>query len=186
MTDKPILFSAPMVRALLAGTKTQTRRLLKQEIDPHCVEVHRYSDDDPTFIQRHGMDGSICGKVDVPYEVGDRLSVYEGIKENNIPVPITLLVTDVRVQRLQDISEEGARAEGATARNGFYKNPDWSMDWSRVDNGTAKQEDIALGSAKWAFLEYIRGLHGESDIDWNPWVCAISFTVHKCNIDKME
>lgn len=91
MKERPILFSAPMVRALLAGTKTQTRRLVK--LQPHedrsRLEVGHYN---PTVIDCHGdgqpgaekfgawtQDGEqgwVC-----PYgQPGDRLWVREGFR----------------------------------------------------------------------------------------------------------
>lgn len=164
MRERPILFSGPMVRAILAGTKTQTRRLAKLPDDRGAWE--------PTTIGGPGCTTSrgkpvpemvaiwntTTGKIIAsPYLVGDQLWVKESFRlradqddkpprddwwksgawyaadgPSSMPsgcaggagrlrpaihMPrwasrITLAVTDVRVQRLLDITEQDAKAEG--------------------------------------------------------------------------
>jgi hypothetical protein len=173
MKERPILFSAPMVLALLAGAKTATRRLVKPA-PPSAEEVHAkagidfsiFTDDHspgtfrvggPVWAVRDLMGvepGWVC-----PFGVaGDQLWVRESLVDNDdggwryaadnslvildstkpsygaalswahhkegercnsIHMPrfasrITLEVESVRVERLQDISEEDAKAEGVT------------------------------------------------------------------------
>lgn len=114
---------------------------------------------------------------------------------------LTLTVTDVRVQRLQDISEADAMAEGATSRpscSGFMGREDgWSMDWSRVGQmsryamrppgGPAKvplkETDISLCDPQMAFASYWNDMHRSGAWDQNPWVCAVSFLTERKNID---
>ena len=85
MTDRPILFSAPMVRALLAGTKTQTRRVITPQPETfpieggddcrvYCVHVEGES------VPRIAMGDGHCGVITlqkVPFAAGDRLWVKE-------------------------------------------------------------------------------------------------------------
>lgn len=197
MTDRPILFSAPMIRALLDGRKTQTRRKLKPQPD----EI---------------IEGQIPGQIRV--SIGDRLWVREtlaccidwglfydahggiGPSEEhflrddraeaivdrysrddqtiwNIPsifMPrwasrLTLTVTDVRVQRLQEISETDAKAEGAQPnavdRNGFIEmSPNYINGYRTIWND----------------------INGPDAWDVNPWVAAYTFTVDKRNIDEVK
>jgi hypothetical protein len=249
---KPIIFSAPMIRALLGGRKTQTRRAIHpQPIQneaglwvhpPRRVErvVKKWGGacqtDEDGLILHLRMKG-------LPYAPGDRLWTREAWApldacshsdpgaqaladrgfyradhqvdcgdvsrwRSPIHMPrwasrLTLTVTDVRVQRLQDISEADAVAEGATSRPscaGFMsREAGWSMDWSRVGELSAyalrppggsakaplKETDIALDSPRWAFASYWTDLHGPDAWAANPWVCALTFTVHRCNIDQM-
>lgn len=134
INQKPMLFSTPMVQALLAGRKTQTRRILKPQ--PHTV-------DDSGRWYRMPSGGSSLNCHDCPYGVlGDLLWVREtwyaapydrdilgyvadGDHPHEMPyrvVPsihmprkfsrLTLRVTGVRVERLQEISDADANAEG--------------------------------------------------------------------------
>lgn len=83
MKEHPILFSAPMVRALLSGTKTQTRRVIKgRGWEPHHLEHHRLiQHEDP----RVGLQGYFRGNgagdwlgIGCPYgQPGDRILVRE-------------------------------------------------------------------------------------------------------------
>lgn len=162
MRERPILFSAPMVRALLDGTKTQTRRVMKRqkqhEFTDYTLFGQRGHPDDeaarrggwaqPWVAIEHAPDWP-DGKGDqchCPYarERGDRLWVretwgfnpdfpgmhsracfradtgheHDGIRwVPSIHMPrvasrIELEVTGVRIERLQDISEADAEAEG--------------------------------------------------------------------------
>ncbi|GAB4071692.1 hypothetical protein KHC28_00165 [Ancylobacter sonchi] len=251
MADHGKYFSAPMVRALLSGTKTQTRRVLNPqpaawaeaiEFGPYkgygkarsliqrtvddqrqtsagrlsiaagdrlwvreAWRTHRDHDD---IAPRDLLDHSRCSIIS--YEADETSFEWLGRQRAGRHMPrwasrLTLIVTDVRVQRLQDISEEDARAEGATRRpncSGFMSRHDgWSMDWSPVgspsrwarDGRALTEADISLGSARMAFASFINALHdplwnqkGDGIFGANPWVVAFTFTVHHQNIDAME
>ena len=155
--ERPILFNGPMVRAILEGCKTQTRR----EIKNNPLLNAGFTDE---FILLPGNASAFVCPFGV---VGDRLWVKETFEDDeggwrpSIFMPrwasrITLEITDVRVQRLQEITEEDARAEGY-----HPKINDSLPDW------TAKESFKIL----WDSLNAKRGL----DWDKNPWVWALSF-----------
>ena len=74
---------------------------------------------------------------------------------------LTLTVTDVRVQPLQGISREDVIAEGITDLEDVVAG--WHEPYARLWNS----------------------MHGAGAWDMNPWVAAISFTVHHANIDAL-
>jgi hypothetical protein len=162
MVSRPILFSARMVRALLAGPKTQTRRVMKPQptegplgwlwdgaahihwslsnISP-AEAVHACPYGQPgdrlwvreTFKYAEHWNGGACCASEVVGFKADGAWLSRGQPFNMAAVPnlpesawrpsifmprwasrILLEVTEVRVQRVQDISEEDAKAEGVT------------------------------------------------------------------------
>lgn len=211
---RPILFSGPMVRAILEGRKTQTRRVVNPQ---PVVDISRRSEERRTWhvevewkgvcTRHHGFAGLGHGDKEMlaswaekecPYgTIGDRLWVRETwgvscaysvdftgrmIRERewgnwfdyratmepviggwawkpSIHMPrqfsrITLEITDVRVERLQEISVGDAKAEGIEP----FLNRD----------GTAWRAGFQLG---WNEINAKRGYSWES----NPWVWVISF-----------
>ena len=174
--EKPIIFSGPMVRAILEGRKSQTRRLLKpQPIWESGWEG--YNEGCWVYTNRNGYCFPM-GEYQHPIQPGDRLWVREAfttdgpvvryaatddiheLRKTKSPIHmprwasrITLEVTEVRVQRLQDISEEDAEAEGF-----------------RQDCG-GQFVDMARDQFHRIWLK----LHGPGSWDANPWVAALTF-----------
>jgi len=225
MTDRPILFSGPMIRALLEGRKTQTRRVFKG------IEA----DGNGTFhvFNRHGgligvseADVPIEAPDYMPYAGGDRLWVREahsllprtayrgsvgtgtieqvehptdgytaavfregfdrsgrprwrpGIHMPRWASRLTLIVTDVRVERVKEISTSDCFAEGIQ-RPACLTDPNVPMlgsDKTLRDNTVRGFRDL------WDSLNANRGFGWEA----NPWVVALTFNVIKQNIDQIE
>ncbi len=228
MKERPILFSGEMVRAILAGTKTQTRRLLvpqpapfvQQTADRHTPKhpepyLDSYCGEPKTAENPRGMSvnwcwwtrDDRCGAVvarcryGVP---GDRLwvrethsyivgagkrTVYaadgpptdrfssariEGIRWTpSIHMPravsrITLEVTDVRVQRLQEITEEDARAEGVTPLE--HVGPDQQILDGVPGRTHGTHPHVLAYACLWDSINHDRALW-----DSNPWIWAVSF-----------
>lgn len=237
MSDRPIIFSAPMVQALLAGRKTQTRRIIKPQPvwnsscgdrdgfwsgDAFMRVSSRLAIGDRLWVReacwsdyqgpegngvRYAADGAwiaIKGTPDaaaawykLDYYANSRHpdnATNTGQKVPSIHMPrwasrLTLTVTDVRMRRLQEITDADAEAEGATGRPGGYDLPDWCMDWSRIGQHSRTmgrpltQSDIAGGSPIWAYASYWNTLHGPGAWDANPWIVALTFAVARGNID---
>ncbi len=204
---KPILFNTEMVRAILDGRKTSTRRLVKPQPKTVYHDGTIYYDDDYPVVIVEGQNGH-CEQIAVPYRPGDILYVretwcqygtlddydrlidgtegfyYRADGENPTPfndflvqhpgwdehreTPIWhpsihmpkeaarlfLRVTDVRVERLQDITEEQAEAEGCTAHGGNLATDAFESVWQ----STIKSSESTLYG--W---------------EANPWVWVIEF-----------
>ena len=208
MKERPILFSAPMVRAILDGRKTQTRRIIKPQPEAwaEAVDMAPYKGygTEGTAIQRTLDDERQAGLTKVPYgKPGDRLWVREkfarisvapivetiddpwfvyAVEDNrtdyggpwkpSIHMPraacrIELEVTAVRAERLQDISEADARAEGAyvAPKSGRIADSYAAMalagDWFTTGCGWYK--DL------WGRI------NGADRWDANPWVWVVEF-----------
>lgn len=169
MKARPILFSAPMVRAALDGRKTQTRRIAqpKRSIEPMTDECPygepggrlwvRESFSGPHHQERHPprdwhRTDQIHYWADGDPEGGDWTRPRPGMFMPRWASRITLLITDVRVERLQNISRGEAMAEGCPFQN------------------MAHEEDPRA----W-FENLWRDLNGDASWHSNPWVWVIEF-----------
>ncbi|WP_206018359.1 hypothetical protein [Roseovarius nitratireducens] len=179
-----------MVRALLDGRKTQTRRCGKRDFlrsgimewnGREMQPLPSYAPGDRLWVREAwGMGVSDHGdcpryKATLDYQCGDKIiSPHEGPFKWKSPIHmprkfsrLTLTVTDVRVQRLQEISEADAVAEGVDAVS--------MADVPRQAAMSSRSDFAALWNS----------LHGPDAWDQNPWVVALTFDVHRCNIDRV-
>ena len=229
MKERPILFSGPMVRALLAGSKTQTRRALRTQPPGHVVDFSTFHNPKGDGLAHFAFDPvkrelqdwfAVC-----PYgQPGDRLWVRETwqgplLQEHEIdadpdwhypsnlnqyknpqhceyaadggPKPeytdaddvmrqgwrpsihmprwasrITLEITSVRVERLQDISEADSQAEGATPIPDHCDH----VRLSCADIGCSGPQPYRVG-----FRSLWQSINGPASWDANPWVWAVEF-----------
>ena len=172
MTDRPIIFSAPMVQALLAGRKTMTRRLAfgHQAKTPDCFYPSVWQKVRPgdrlwvreAFTVRDGHVFYRAGPIspgrsfDEPMMLSCRPSIHMPRKLSRL----TLFVTAVKIERLQKISAADIAAEG--------------VECGKVGFPRAAR---AIFSGLWD------SLHGPGAWKANPEVVVLTFTVHRCNID---
>jgi hypothetical protein len=204
MKEKPILMSGPMVRAILEGRKTQTRRIVKPQPVPcsfgwelkgrrgaiaqwgerikhpcmaaalcpyggpgdflwvkeTCFPVHKWRHV-PLFAAV-----TLDWMYRADYEYREALGKPKVIGCHkwtpSILMPrrasrITLEVTAVRVERLQDISEEDAFAEGASDKP-LHTYKEWAWGWHRH-----------------CYESLWESINGPGSWKENPWVWAITF-----------
>jgi len=225
MIERPILFSAPMVKAILAGTKTQTRRVVKPQPEmlkplgpngtPWPYRVGRPIADMPSarfhepfrcpygapgdhlWVREHYFVAEVtgCGSG-YPFVVFDDEWTQDGGAKEPCPTKlrpitgqkwgshagfhlpraasrITLAVESVRIERVQDITLDDARAEGipqtageaqALGLHDLTKSP--GHEW---DNRTSAENYARL----WDSINAARGFGWDA----NPWVWAITFRV---------
>ena len=210
MSIKPILFNTEMVRAILDGRKTCTRRLVKPQPDgKHTFPLGFVTDStEKKEVGCFGFGIDECGGsikyIKPPYQPGDTMYVretwmdYAGLTmykadcdiyrldslnfagfgwKPSIHMPkeaarIWLKVTDVRVERLQDITPKGAESEGVG--NLFYDD----IGYGEKNYGTEVDPEYGITKEQFAWLW--ESTIKKSDLDcygWdsNPWVWVIEF-----------
>ena len=250
MIARPILFSGPMIRALLDGKKTQTRRTVNPQpfatVNQNCVTGEWAQ---IWYTEDHRRDPTVehIKPLKCPYgKPGDLLWVRESIVQStwssgpdqqgeyqegwgsgakykadgakpgrdnygnnfssrpSIHMPrwasrLTLEITGVRVERLKDICETDAIAEGCYftdyGRRCFHQGqgdittcpgkPEHHPQREGWMWAPTRSSDECLGSARNAYGNLWESINGPGSWDANPWVWCLSFKVHRCNVDEL-
>lgn len=199
MSEKPILFSAPMVRAILNGRKSQTRRLIKPQPDcpyvgtDHWHDSPRGSDTLGPIRRIPYAPGEVmwvretwmpCASID-SFLTDTNLYAYKadyvdgdtpGKWRPSIHMPkeaarLFLRVTDVRAERVQDIAFLDALDEGIKAD--FVPPDGWLEDDAIAIAGAMRAQNGAIDAfrALWDTLNAKRGYGWDA----NPWVFVHTF-----------
>jgi hypothetical protein len=192
MKERPILFNAHMVSAILDSRKTQTRRVIKsQPIGPveklcACWSWADTGSRDPEcgghygFSCPHGKPGDRLW-VRETFCLSGSFPIYRADSNPSTPVRwtpsifmprsasrITLEITDVRVERVQAISETDAIAEGIDNIGLEYSIEPWK-NYLKAGNGYQKSTPQASYMTLW------KSINGHESWDANPWVWVIEF-----------
>lgn len=189
MAIKPILFNTEMVRAILDRRKTCTRRVIKlpENMDgipvgkggdssnplgfmyPGCIKRPQYQPGDILYVRetwKKAPNGYYYYEDWKRNDIADVTKWKPSIRMPKEAARIWLKVTDVRVERLQDITEEGAKKEGAIDNRGFIHSPN-----NEYDN---------VHTAREHFVKIWNNTIKKSNLDrygWDasPWVWLIEF-----------
>ena len=192
MKEHPILYNSDMVRAILAGRKTQTRRPVMRTVAsptrlrgnhvPPCPlgqpgdrlwvkeTFYKYYPEEgwPSPKALYKADGLTLAKVD---SEGKKQRWTPSIHMPRILSRITLEITDIRVERLRNMTSDDAIAEGA-------------YEVSRVGDGPASATWAMGVSQEWrydsplqAFEALWNSIYARRGFGWdvNPWVWVIIF-----------
>jgi len=183
--ERPIIFSGPMVRAILEGRKTQTRRVVKPQPDDTrdkyasaaLIECLRFWQDEKLHKCPHGQPGDrLWVRETYNYTDDSTGTIYRASVEcvhgprwkSPMFMPrkasrLTLEIVNVRVDRLQDISEDDLKAEGVT--------PDM------VDSGGQDMGGrwINVPDYYHPYAQLWESIHGPGSWAANPWVWVIEF-----------
>lgn len=182
MKERPILFNAPMVRALLDGTKTQTRRVCKvAEATALSYVVDcgncQFGDEEGyvRFSSPYGQPGDRLWVRESVADIGGRLTYRADTDDGahcmvkrwtpSIHMPrwasrILLEIVSVRVERLNDIREADARAEGVTIED-------------RHMIGYCAGEFLPPSIR--AYRDLWESINGAGSWDADPWVWVVDF-----------
>jgi hypothetical protein len=195
VTDRGVIFSGPMIRRLLAGDKTQTRRLATSPL-------RRVAAGDRLWARENWRAEELPDGLDgVRYQVDDAFAPIENTRDAadawlaatrrpagrwrpSIHMPrwasrLTLIVDEVRFQAVGAISESDALAEGIVPddKKGFWvpgvEHPNKDFPW------------LSRSTAREMYAAFWDTLHGSGEWLTNPSVVALTFRVQFCNIDRL-
>jgi hypothetical protein len=202
---KPILFSTPMVQAILDGKKTQTRRIMKpqpssadetgiwykmksggESLDcfPQPVRVGDVLYVRETFAACETPFGDYLYKADYQTASKADLDIKKWSPSLHMPTDaarIFLRITAVKTERLQDISEQDAIKEGIE-RVGSYHNTEGGAGMNLYENYLAKGNNQLLPFD--SFKTLWQSINGPESWNQNPWVWA--YTFERCERPQSE